>query len=252
MIWNEENTKRLQKLWKEGNTARQVAEALGQGCTRNAVIGKLFRIRRAEKKLKAGKGKKGGKGKKEVAAAASRRRKNPAAKTGKTAKAVKTAKKSARGPAKKPARKTTPKTAGETAAKGAEKSAKKPAGKRASGRSAGGKSVQKGASKKAGTPKNVSGKAAKKPAPARKAAKRKKGVVKKSPPQREEMPAERFIEKEQDIGSLFGGGCKWPIGHPGEEEFHFCGKPRYTGFPYCEEHAMEASQPADRRRSARG
>ena len=27
--------------------------------------------------------------------------------------------------------------------------------------------------------------------------------------------------------------CKWPIGHPGEPDFYFCGKPANPGFPYC-------------------
>src|SRR5436305_11624344 len=27
--------------------------------------------------------------------------------------------------------------------------------------------------------------------------------------------------------------CKWPIGHPGEPDFHFCGKPSNPGFPHC-------------------
>ncbi|MGI4879057.1 MAG: GcrA family cell cycle regulator [Janthinobacterium lividum] len=36
--------------------------------------------------------------------------------------------------------------------------------------------------------------------------------------------------------------CKWPIGHPGETVFHFCGKPSQTGFPYCSEHCAVAYQ----------
>ena len=36
--------------------------------------------------------------------------------------------------------------------------------------------------------------------------------------------------------------CKWPIGHPGETEFHFCGKPSQAGFPYCTEHCLLAYQ----------
>ena len=34
--------------------------------------------------------------------------------------------------------------------------------------------------------------------------------------------------------------CRWPIGHPGEPEFHFCGNPRLTGRPYCAEHCSLA------------
>lgn len=36
--------------------------------------------------------------------------------------------------------------------------------------------------------------------------------------------------------------CKWPIGHPGEPDFHFCGKPAQPGFPYCGEHCAVAYQ----------
>jgi GcrA cell cycle regulator len=36
--------------------------------------------------------------------------------------------------------------------------------------------------------------------------------------------------------------CKWPIGHPGEPDFHFCGKPAQAGFPYCGEHCAVAYQ----------
>ena len=36
--------------------------------------------------------------------------------------------------------------------------------------------------------------------------------------------------------------CKWPIGHPGDADFHFCGKPSQAGFPYCTEHCLVAYQ----------
>lgn len=36
--------------------------------------------------------------------------------------------------------------------------------------------------------------------------------------------------------------CKWPIGHPGEPDFHFCGKPAQPSFPYCGEHCAVAYQ----------
>ncbi|QMW23540.1 GcrA family cell cycle regulator [Sandaracinobacteroides saxicola] len=36
--------------------------------------------------------------------------------------------------------------------------------------------------------------------------------------------------------------CKWPIGHPDEADFHFCGKPVNPGFPYCGEHCLVAYQ----------
>lgn len=36
--------------------------------------------------------------------------------------------------------------------------------------------------------------------------------------------------------------CKWPIGHPDEEDFHFCGAPVNAGTPYCLEHCAVAYQ----------
>jgi len=36
--------------------------------------------------------------------------------------------------------------------------------------------------------------------------------------------------------------CKWPLGHPGEPDFHFCGEPVNPGFPYCVEHCGRAYQ----------
>lgn len=46
--------------------------------------------------------------------------------------------------------------------------------------------------------------------------------------------------------------CKWPIGDPGQEEFHFCGHDSLENGPYCEYHAGVAYQaPEPRRRSRR-
>jgi GcrA cell cycle regulator len=36
--------------------------------------------------------------------------------------------------------------------------------------------------------------------------------------------------------------CKWPMGHPGEPDFHFCGTKVNPGFPYCVEHCGRAYQ----------
>lgn len=36
--------------------------------------------------------------------------------------------------------------------------------------------------------------------------------------------------------------CKWPMGHPGEPDFHFCGQKVNPGFPYCVEHCGRAYQ----------
>ncbi len=36
--------------------------------------------------------------------------------------------------------------------------------------------------------------------------------------------------------------CRWPMGHPGEPDFHFCGVKVNPGFPYCVEHCGRAYQ----------
>ncbi len=45
--------------------------------------------------------------------------------------------------------------------------------------------------------------------------------------------------------------CKWPIGHPGEPDFHFCGNAANPGFPYCVEHCGVAYQAQLPRRDRR-
>jgi GcrA cell cycle regulator len=42
--WNESQTELLKRLWIAGESARTIAEKLGQGITRNAVIGKAHRL----------------------------------------------------------------------------------------------------------------------------------------------------------------------------------------------------------------
>jgi GcrA cell cycle regulator len=45
--------------------------------------------------------------------------------------------------------------------------------------------------------------------------------------------------------------CKWPLGHPGEPDFHFCGRTANPGFPYCVEHCGVAYQAQLPRRDRR-
>ncbi|WP_157220990.1 GcrA family cell cycle regulator [Flavisphingomonas formosensis] len=45
--------------------------------------------------------------------------------------------------------------------------------------------------------------------------------------------------------------CKWPLGHPGEPDFHFCGRPVNPGFPYCLDHCASAYQAQLPRRDRR-
>ena len=45
--------------------------------------------------------------------------------------------------------------------------------------------------------------------------------------------------------------CKWPMGHPGEPDFHFCGQSANPGFPYCVQHCGVAYQAQLPRRDRR-
>ena len=45
--------------------------------------------------------------------------------------------------------------------------------------------------------------------------------------------------------------CRWPIGHPGEADFHFCGEPVHLSFPYCRSHCALAYQVQQPRRDRR-
>jgi GcrA cell cycle regulator len=45
--------------------------------------------------------------------------------------------------------------------------------------------------------------------------------------------------------------CKWPLGHPGEPDFHFCGDTVNPGFPYCVAHCGQAFQAQMPRRDRR-
>ena len=53
--------------------------------------------------------------------------------------------------------------------------------------------------------------------------------------------------KSTSLNSLIANmkGCKWPIGHPGGEDFYFCGKEVIPGKPYCGEHCLIAYRRKD-------
>ncbi|MDX2157785.1 MAG: GcrA family cell cycle regulator [Hyphomicrobiaceae bacterium] len=64
-------------------------------------------------------------------------------------------------------------------------------------------------------------------------------------------PAEEIViplAERRSIQTLEESHCRWPIGDPQEEEFHFCGKSKVTGLPYCDFHARRAFQPPQARR----
>src|SRR5690606_826161 len=67
-------------------------------------------------------------------------------------------------------------------------------------------------------------------------------------------PAEELVipvAERRSIQSLEECSCRWPIGDPQDADFHFCGKTKVAGLPYCEFHARRAFQPPQPRRRER-
>ncbi|MEM1344715.1 MAG: GcrA family cell cycle regulator [Pseudomonadota bacterium] len=56
------------------------------------------------------------------------------------------------------------------------------------------------------------------------------------------------MAKRLDLLELTERTCKWPIGDPAEDGFHFCGLPAMDGKPYCKYHVAIAFQPMSTRR----
>lgn len=213
MSWTEERIATLTKMWEGGSTASQIAEELG-GVSRNAVIGKAHRLG-----LKS--------------------RPSPVKANDKKAAAAK--KKDAAPPAKKPA---TAKPKAEPAAP-APKPAAKPAPVAA-----------KPAAAPAARPATTNSQ----PIPDKVEALPKihsvgpGGFVRQGPgdqqapippaPPRRLVPAKPSpeIADKTSLLDLNDRVCRWPIGHPGEADFHFCGEKVNPGFPYCVEHCGRAFQ----------
>src|SRR6266567_4728419 len=53
-------------------------------------------------------------------------------------------------------------------------------------------------------------------------------VVKEAPPPR------------RNVFDFAGPVCMWPVGHPTDDDFHFCGGAPLAGKPYCAHHAAVA------------
>ena len=45
MKWTAEREEKLKQLWKKGHSGSQIAHMLGEGATRNSVLGKAFRLK---------------------------------------------------------------------------------------------------------------------------------------------------------------------------------------------------------------
>ena len=211
MSWTDERTATLKRMWEGGSTASQIAEELG-GVSRNAVIGKAHRLG-----LKS--------------------RPSP----------VKANEKKKAAPAPKPA----PKPAAKKAApKPTAKPAPAPAPATKAGPSA--PANQSQPMPNAGQndlPKIVS------VGPG--------GFLRQGPgdqqppippaPPRRLVPAKPSpeIADKTSLLDLTDKVCRWPMGHPGEADFHFCGEAVNPGFPYCVDHcgrAFQAQLPRGQRR----
>lgn len=191
MSWTDERIDKLKKLWEQGMTASQIADALGEGVSRNAVIGKAHRLglQSRPSPVKANEA--------------------PADPPSPPA--------SAAASAPPPAAPAAPKV---------ERPQPEPAAVQA---------AQPVRMLRPGTP---------------------TGPVPPSgppAPPRRSIPAKpsKEIEGKTTLLDLNDKICKWPIGHPGEPDFHFCGKSANPGFPYCVEHCAVAYQAQLPRRDRR-
>ena len=50
-------------------------------------------------------------------------------------------------------------------------------------------------------------------------------------------------ENPKQLEELDESSCKWPIGHPDEKSFYFCGRSSLKDFSYCKLHLLYAYQP---------
>lgn len=210
MSWTDERIATLKKMWEGGSTASQIAEELG-GVSRNAVIGKAHRLdlKSRPSPVKAN-------DKNKVAA------KKPAAKAP-PKKAAAAAKPLTR-PVPPPSPKRPPSNAVELAATAAGETIPK----------------QPIPNKSPDLPKIVS------VGPG--------GFLRQGPgdqqppippaPPRRLVPAKPSpeIADKTSLLDLSDKVCRWPMGHPGEPDFHFCGTDVNPGFPYCVEHCGRAFQ----------
>ena len=141
MSWTEDREQRLRKLWEKGYTASQIAEMLGGGTTRNAVIGKAHRLKLA----------------------------------------ARVASKQCKSPKKQDAASDLNKQEGYISRKSRFKSL---------------------------------------------------------------LLDKNFeVENPKKLEELSNKNCRWPIGHPDEENFYFCGRNPVEGFSYCKLHVLYAFQP---------
>ena len=54
-------------------------------------------------------------------------------------------------------------------------------------------------------------------------------------------------ENPKKLEELDESSCKWPVGHPEEVSFYFCGRSSLKDFSYCKLHLLYAYQPKGRK-----
>ena len=54
-------------------------------------------------------------------------------------------------------------------------------------------------------------------------------------------------ENPKKLEELDESSCKWPVGHPEEKSFYFCGRSSLKDFSYCKLHLLYAYQPKGRK-----
>ncbi len=211
MSWTDERIATLKKMWEGGSTASQIAEELG-GVSRNAVIGKAHRLglKSRPSPVKASEKKKAAK-KATAKPAAPKKTESAAKPTAKPAPKAETPK--AEKPA--PAQEAKPATAPATPS-------------------------QPMPNPSSDLPKIVS------VGPGgflRQGPGDQQAPIPPAPPRRliPAKPSPEIADKTSLL-DLSDKVCRWPMGHPGEPDFHFCGQVVNPGFPYCVEHCGRAYQ----------
>ena len=57
-------------------------------------------------------------------------------------------------------------------------------------------------------------------------------------------------ENPKQLEELDENSCKWPVGHPNEKSFYFCGRSSLKDFSYCKLHLLYAYQPKGKKEDA--
>ena len=219
MSWTDERIATLKKMWEGGATASEIATELG-GVSRNAVIGKAHRLG-----LKARPSPVKANDKKKPAAPA----RKPAAPTARPAAEARPE------PTERVATSDTP-----MRASAARPAAAPPARNDAAEDASTGAPSQPLPAPTPDLPKIVS------VGPGgflRQGPGDQQAPIPPAPPRRL-VPAKPSadIAGKTTLLDLSDKVCRWPMGHPGEPDFHFCGQQVNPGFPYCVEHCGRAYQ----------